>query len=356
MKKPIAIAILSILLLAVSCSQSKEDAAVVSPPVVYASLQEMLPFKFGESVNPNRLRNNTVYSGIAAKECNSITPENAMKFNSLHPAENSYTWTDADYIVNFAQTNGAKRIHGHTLVWFQALPDWVKNNTGDAQVFENIMKTHIQTVVAHFKGKVTSWDVVNEAFNDDGSLRDNIWKQKLGDDYIARAFQYAYEADPNALLFYNDYGQEYAPAKRTAIANMVANLKSRGIRIDGIGLQFHLILSQSETNISNAINWAASTGLLVHISELDISLNKDKAQNFSPTQDLLEQQAAKYGYVVKTYNTAVPKAQKFGITTWNVGDADSWIPSYQGAPDAPLPFDVNYNRKPAYYAIIDAVK
>jgi len=217
------------------------------------------------------------------------------------------------------------------------------------------MKTHIQTVVSHFKGKVGSWDVVNEAFEDDGTLRKSIWWQKLGPDYIARCFQYAHEADPDALLFYNDYGQEYSPAKRTAIVNMVNDLKSRGIPIHGIGLQVHTRYNMSTANLAAAISSAAQTGLKVHIAELDIAVNpnNDPALVFTPA--LAAAQAQQYKFIVQTYH-GIPAAQQFGITTWNVSDADSWIPPTYKRPDWPLPFDSGYRRKPAYYAILEGAQ
>ena len=221
--------------------------------------------------------------------------------------------------------------------------------------WENLLKTHIQTVVSHFKGKVVSWDVVNEVFNDDGTIRNTIWVQKLGPDYIARCFQYANQADPDAILFYNDYGHEYSPSKRNAIISMINIFKSRGIPIHGIGMQFHITYTQTNANISAAITSAAATGLKVHISELDVRLNTSLSQTLTFTPGLATEQAAKYKYIIQTYK-AIPANQQFGITTWNVGDADSWIPSWQGAPDWPLPFDATYLRKPAYRAIVEGAK
>jgi endo-1,4-beta-xylanase len=220
--------------IAISCS--KKDAqqgggpVVVVPPVADTSMYKVMPFPVGAAVSINLMKNNTKYNGVVSKEYNSVTAENAMKFGALHPTENTYFWDDADYLVNYALANN-KRIHGHTLNWYTSLPAWVTNYVGDSAAWENLLKTHIQTVVTHFKGKVTSWDVVNEAFNDDGTLRNSIWVQHLGADYIARCFQYARQADPNAVLFYNDYGHEYSSAKRTAISNLISSLKSRGIPI-----------------------------------------------------------------------------------------------------------------------------
>lgn len=350
--------------LVIACSKQSLPVPVPSappviapvPPVVVAdtSLYKMVPFPVGASVNVTLMKNNTKYNGVVTKEYNSITAENAMKFGALHPSQNTFSWDDADYLVTYAQANN-KRVHGHTLNWYTSLPAWVTNFVGDSAAWENMMKTHIQTVVTHFKGKVASWDVVNEAFNDDGTLRNSIWVQHLGADYIARCFQYANQSDPSALLFYNDYGHEYSSAKRTAIFNMIADFKRRGIPIHGIGMQFHMTVGQTDGNIAAAISGAAATGLKVHISELDIRLNANKDANFPFTAALATQQSAKYEYVFKTFK-AIPAAQQYGITTWNVGDADSWIPAWQGAPDYPLPFDGNYLRKAAYRGIINGVK
>ena len=349
-------------LLIMACSKKNSPAngtppAVIVPPIVVAadtSLYKMVPFPMGAAVAINLVKNNAKYSGIVTKEFNSITAENAMKFSGLHPAENTFFWTDADYLVAYAQTNN-KRLHGHTLNWYQSMPTWVTNFSGDSTAWEKMLKTHIQTVVAHFKGKVAAWDVVNEYFNDNGTVRNSLWVQKLGEDYIARCFQYANQADPDVLLFYNDYGHEYSTAKRTAITNMIASFKTRGIPIHGIGLQFHLSVGQPDANISAAIASAAATGLQVHISELDIRLNANKAQTFPFTTTMASQQAAKYEHVVKAYKSILA-AQQYGITTWNVTDADSWIPNWQGAPDYPLPFDANYQRKEAYRGIVRGAK
>ena len=338
----------------VSASGRTISFAVPQFSTADTNLYQYMPFPMGASVGIARMKNNARYIEVVTKEFNSITAENAMKFRALHPAENTYQWTDADFLVDFAQKNG-KRLHGHTLNWYQYLPAWVNNFSGDSIAWENLLKGHIQTVVAHFKGKVASWDVVNEYFNDDGTIRPSVWVKNLGADYIARCFQYAHEADPDAILFYNDYGHEYSSAKRTAIGKLINSFKERNIPIHGIGMQFHMTYTQSDANISAAIDFAAATGLKVHISELDVRVNNNKVQGLTFTDAMAAQQADRYKQVVKIYN-AIPKSQQFGITTWNVGDADSWVPSWQGAPDYPLPFDANYLRKPAYKAIIEGAK
>jgi len=338
----------------ISCSSKKDLIPDPVPVVETKGLKEVSPFPFGASVSINLLKTRVPYENVIRKEYNSVTAENAMKIGGLHPSENTFYWTDADYLVTFAIGLGI-RVHGHTLIWHSSLPSWVTNFQGDAVAWENMFKTHIQTIVTHFKGNVTSWDVVNEAFNDDGTLRSTIWSQHLGNDYVARAFQYAHEADPNALLFYNEYGHEYSSAKRTAVNNMAADFKTRGIPIDGLGLQMHTNQNQTDANLITAINTAAQTGLKIHISELDISLNQANNQSLVLTDAHLTLQAAKYKVIVKAF-AALPTAQRYGITTWNVGDADSWLRSFYNRPDWPLPFDDNYNRKPAYQGILDGLK
>lgn len=344
--------LLVLVVLALNCKKTID----VLPPIP-PSLKD-LPFPFGAAISTPLLKSDTAYQNTIIREFKSISTENAMKAKVIHPLENVYSWTDADEILAFAQKNGL-RVHGHTLNWYGDQPDWITNFQGNQAAWEQMMKSHIQTIVGHYKGKVKSWDVVNEAFEDDGTLRNTIWLQKLGPDYIARAFQYAHEADPDAKLFYNDYGQEfgyeYKGLKRTAIIAMANDFIKRGIPIHGLGLQMHTKYTQSDVDISLAITTAAATGLLVHISELDVALNPNFDYTLVYSQSLAEMQASKYKAIVKIYN-GIPKAQQYGITTWNVGDKDSWLPPHYGRPDWPLPFDTNYKPKLAYQGILDAVK
>ena len=173
--------LLTTILFITSCGDNDERvvAPVMPPVVVIESLYKEVPFPVGAAVSVSLMKNNSKYSGVVSTEYNSMTAENAMKFKALQPSENTFSWTDADYLVSYAQANN-KRIHGHTLNWYNSLPEWVTNFEGDTDAWENLLKNHIQTVVTHFKGKVASWDVVNEAFNDDGTIRNSIWVQKLG--------------------------------------------------------------------------------------------------------------------------------------------------------------------------------
>lgn len=321
---------------------------------VDTSFRNLSPFPFGAAVNINLLKNRPAYRATVIREFNSVTPENAMKTRFIHPQENTYDWADADYLVDFAQEHGM-RVHGHTLIWHQNNPAWITNYVGDSTAWETLFKNHIQTIVTRYKGKVGSWDVVNEAITNDGpGLRESIWLTKLGPGYIARAFEYAHEADPDALLFYNDYGSEWGPTKRNAILNLVAELRAQGAPIQGIGMQMHTRVNREDALHSTAITTAAQTGLWVHVAELDIAVNPNNDPNLTFTPALAAQQAQRYKNIATTMR-AVADTSRFGITTWNVSDADTWITGQYNRPDWPLPFDNNYQRKPAYHAIIEAI-
>lgn len=337
----------------------------VSPaPASIATLQSTAPFPVGAAIDPGLLKSNYGYLAIVMDEYNSITTENVLKFNTVEPQQNQFDFADGDYIVAFA-SQYKKRVHAHNFIWHQALPDWVINFSGDSLAWEAVFKTHIETEAAHFKGKVSSWDVVNEAIrDDDGTLRNedvnpgdgSIWRRHLGPDYIARAFQYAHEADPGALLFYNDYGQEWNGIKLNAIITLVTGLKNRGIPIDGIGMQMHIDMNADNGNITAALQKLVATGLKIHISELDISVNPGNDPNIVYSSSLQITQAAKFQFIAESYRAVVPAAQQYGITTWDVSDADSWIPYFYNRKDWPLPFDSAYKKKAAYYGYLKGLK
>jgi endo-1,4-beta-xylanase len=317
-------------------------------------LKKFLRFPIGAAVKVQLLRDNAAYRNLVINNFNSITAENAMKFNSLHPAPTVFTWKDADYIVDFAIQNNI-RVHGHTLLWTKYTPKWVTNFNGSRSEWQDLLKYHIQTIVSHFKGKVHSWDVMNEAFDDKGNLIPCIWLEKLGPEYIELAFRYAHECDPTALLFYNDYGQEFAGRKLQAIMAMVQDFKRRGVPISGLGLQMHTVLRMSTEQLAKAIQSAASTGLKVHISELEISVRYQKPESFLLDSVLESQQAQKYIGVFQAY-MRIPRVQQFGITTWNVSDADSFRNSKIRNHDFPLLFDMNFKPKAAYRALVNEMR
>ncbi len=318
------------------------------------SLKQALPFPIGAALKINLLKNNSTYRNVVAREFNSVTAENAMKFHAVHPAKDLFKWDDADYLVKFAKKNNM-RIHAQTLIWPKSTPRWVTEFQGDKEAWKKLFKTHIQTVVLHFKGQVAAWDVVNEAFDDDGALKKTIWLTKLGPEYIAMAFQYAHEADPGALLFYNDYGHEYGGKKLKAIINMANNFNRRGIPIHGLGMQMHVPLRINVSSVRRNLLLAAATGLAIHISELDIRVRYKKPNEFKLDASLADAQGDKYKAIANAY-LALPKKQRYGITLWGVGDRDSYWNSKSKSKmhDYPMLFDHLYKPKPAYYGIIDA--
>ncbi|WP_179830226.1 endo-1,4-beta-xylanase [Spirosoma fluviale] len=318
-----------------------------------STLKSVAPFPIGAAINPRLLSSIPLYKETLQREYNSVSSENCFKMNQIQPKAGGFYWKDTDALVNFAKESNM-RVHGHTLIYYKSLPEWVTSFQGDSLAWENLMKTHIQTVVGRYKGVVTSWDVVNEAFEDDGTLRRSVWYEKLGADYIARCFQYAHQADPRALLFYNE-NVVGKPKKLTAVLALVNNLKKRGIAIHGIGVQMHININTSEEALTTDVRQFVNTGLLVHISELDIRMNPTYSTNFTLTNALQTRHALKYKNVAKLYRSVVPKSQQFGITNWNVGDADSWLRKTSPCEDYPLLFSDNYSRKPAYYGFIQGL-
>ncbi|WP_294606602.1 endo-1,4-beta-xylanase [uncultured Bacteroides sp.] len=318
-------------------------------------LKDISQFPFGMAVKPQSIYTNAQYRNIIKLECNRITPENSLKMKPIYKEKGVYNWNEADSIIDFAIKNKLD-IHGHVLIWSKSVPEWMKEYQTDREGWKNIMKEYIYKVVGRWKGKIKSWDVVNEAFNDNGEIiTTDFWYQKIGPDFIDLAFQYAHNADPNALLFYNDYGHEYSSKRRSGINNMIFDMLERGVPIHGIGLQTHTSLNRKSGELKNAIETAAKTGLKVHISELDVSMNNTiRNPNMIFTDSLQIQQMKKYQEITLAMKN-IPAKQQFGITTWGVYDADSWLLS-QWSPEWPLLFDSLYSKKKAYYGIIEVLK
>jgi endo-1,4-beta-xylanase len=231
-------------------------------------------FLIGAAVNLDTL---VSQQKLIKKHFNSITAENDMKFEHLQPEEGQFHFGIADKIVSFAKENGMK-VRGHTLVWHNQTPNWMFiNKDGSAVNRETLlerMKTHITTVIERYKGEIYCWDVVNEVIEDNGSnlLRESKWTEIIGDDFIEKAFEYAHQANPEALLFYNDYNESH-PEKREKIYSFVKGLTEKGVPIHGIGLQAHWSLSgPSYENIKASIKKYASLGLTIHLTEMDVSV------------------------------------------------------------------------------------
>jgi len=346
-----------VLTILVSCTSDKSNSDTdivlppVIPPVVNITSLKQASIPFGVACSPSPLKTDALYRETIINHTSSLTAENCFKPARISLGRKQYFWDDCDYMVNFAIQNNL-RLHGHTLNWYSAsgVPTWVSNFVGTKEEWILIMKEYIQDVVGRYKGKIKSWDVVNEPFETTGVLRNSIWKQNIGDEYIDLAFQFAHEADPEAILFINEFGTEYSIPKRTALLNLSNRLVASNIPINGIGLQFHTSISRSETDIRTTILTMASTKLKIHISELDVEINPSNVKPFVITDALLLSQKRIYSYVTKVM-LEIPKNQQFGITTWGISDAVSWK---KNDPDFPLLFDLAYKPKPAYYGMIDS--
>ena len=320
------------------------------------TLKSVFDFPIGAAIVKERLEE-PLYDQTLRRDFSRLSSESNFKFKSLHPEENKYTFEKGDAIVAYAQKNNMV-VHGHTLIWSHdgTQPKWLLEYKGDKDDWDRLLKSHITTVLNHFRGKVQSWDVVNEAFADDGTLKNSIWYRKLGKDYILKAFKYAQEADPKVKLFYNDYGQEFGGKKMRAIMAMVDEAKQRGIRIDGMGFQLHTVLRITVSKIADNLALAASKGLLIHISEFDVSVRYQMPKLFVLSELVAIEQGIKVKAIVNAYLKSVPKKQQFGITTWGVSDYDSYFnKAYPNRDhDYPLLFDKNYKAKRAYRGFIEA--
>ena len=306
---------------------------------------------------------------LILRQFNSVTPENAMKMGPIHPQEGRYYWKDADAIVDFATTHGM-RIRGHNLCWHEQTPAWLfKDSTGNAvtkEVLLKRLKDHITTVVSRYKGRIYAWDVVNEAVadgdSDDSSkiLRNSPWYRICGDEFIAKAFEYAHAADPQAQLFYNDYNTE-RPQKRERVYRLLKKLVAAGVPITGVGLQAHWsIYEPSVPELRAAIDRFSGLGLKVQITELDISVypwekaRRARRPNESDayTPELQDRQARQYKDVFSVFRGY--KGVINGVTFWNVSDKNTWLDNYPvpGRKNYPLLFDTAGQPKKAFWEVV----
>ncbi len=288
---------------------------------------------------------NPLYAQTLDQNFTSVTPENEMKWDTTEPEEGVFNFAPADAIVNYALAHGMS-VRGHNLVWYEQLPGWLTSGTWTKDQLEAILKQHIQTEVEHFAGRVHEWDVVNEPFNNDGTLRQNIWLQVIGPDYIPLALEWAHEADPSAKLFINDYDIDWPGPKEEAMVALVKQLQSQGVPIDGIGLEEHLSLtwSPSPSQLATAMQDFASLGLEVEVTEADV----DTTGYDGTLSQAQAAQAAVFSELAQACR-AQPACVRF--TVWGVSDAVSWL----GTPAAGLPFDADYQPKPAWEAILQGL-
>jgi len=279
-------------------------------------------------------------------------------------------WTQ--YTFNFAPNENAVSIKFHFpnagTFLIDDLTVFLLSSSIDPVLVKDALKSWITAAATRYKGKVTGWDVANEVVVDGtGQLRTSTtssqtgsdifyWADYLGRSYIDSAFKWANAADPAAKLFINDYNLESDNRKLDSVIKIINDLKAAGMPIHGVGLQMHISINTSNTGIDNAFQKLAATGLLIHVSEMDVRVNPGNLSPFTATPALLDQQAAKYKYVAESYFRNIPAAQRYGITVWGLTDADSWIVTTLGKPDAPLLFDASYNKKVAFTEFIKGLQ
>lgn len=332
-------------------------------------------FLIGAALNPGQFTEaNPLEAALVKQQFSSITPENCLKWESVHPAPGQYDFSLPDRYVEFGVKNHMFVI-GHTLVWHNQAPDWVfqddqgKPLTRDALLAR--MHDHITTVVGRYRGRIKGWDVVNEAVDEDGTMRESKWRKIIGPDFILKAYQYAHEADPAAELYYNEYSLENAH-KRAGAVRLIKELQAQGVRITAIGLQGHYNLDwPTQDQLSETITTFTQLGIKVNITELDINVLPSASQNVTADVSLKYQAAAK----LNPYTNGLPAtvqqalaaryATLFGVfmqhrqsmervTFWGVTDGNSWLNDWPipGRTNYPLLFDRAGQPKPAFTAVI----
>ena len=313
-------------------------------------------FMIGVAVNQRNVTN-PQQKALIAREFNSLTCENDMKPEPTEPREGEFNWDNADRIANFCRENGIK-LRGHCLMWHSQIGRWMLGDNPTKEKFYERMRNHIHAVVSRYKDVVYCWDVVNEAMTDDRNATDPYRQSAMyklcGDEFIAKAFQFAREADPKALLFYNDYN-ECDPVKSHRIYDMVKKMKEAGVPIDGIGMQGHYnIYGPSEKEIDDALNLYKTIVKHIHVTELDIRVNEEMggglqfSREGATVSDSIKQHLAdQYARVFRQFRKHSDVIDC--VTFWNLSDRDSWL----GARNYPLPFDSEYKPKLAYEYIHD---
>jgi endo-1,4-beta-xylanase len=340
-------------------------------------LQEVFrdAFRIGAALNPAQFgETDAIGVTIITRHFNTITPENVLKWENVHPRLGVYDFSAPDRYVEFGERHGMF-IVGHTLVWHSQVPRWVFEDSAGHTVrrdtLEARMRDHIMTVVGRYRGRIKGWDVVNEALNDDGKLRQTPWLDIMGEDYIAKAFQFAHEADPNAELYYNDYSLENS-AKRAGAAALIRRLKAQGIPVTAIGSQEHNRLDwPTPEAVDSTITELAATGVRVNVTELDIDVLPRATANLgadiamraaarddpdpyaaglpdSAQQRLARRYAALFGVYVR-HRDVIDR-----VTFWGVRDGDSWLNNWpiRGRTNYPLLFDRAGHPKPAFDSVV----
>jgi endo-1,4-beta-xylanase len=298
--------------------------------------------RIGTAVDTSALATDSTYRETVAREFSSITAENVMKWQLTEPERGKHDWVAADGLVDFARSH-KQLVRGHTLVWHSQLPAWVTEGSFTPEELREILRRHVTEEVRHFKGRIWQWDVVNEAFNDDGTLRDSIWLRNLGPGYIADAFRWAHQADPGAKLYINDYNIEGVNAKSTALYELVKQLRREGVPVHGVGLQGHFAVQYGfPGDVAANLKRFDDLGMESAITEADVRMPMPA--------DTIKLQAQARGYSVLLGACLVTR-RCTDFTVWGFTDKYSWVPSTFEGEGAANVLDENYAVKPAFDAL-----
>jgi endo-1,4-beta-xylanase len=364
---------------AFACLVVATVAGAVADP---AALKDLMPrgILIGAAVNGRQVTGgDAVSADIVARQFSTVTPENNLKPGPIHPAADRYNFEPADQYVAFAREHGLAAI-GHCLVWHQQTAPWMFAGDGGAPAGREVLlarlRDHITTIVGRYKGRIHGWDVVNEAFDEDGTLRQSAWMKGLGEEFIAKAFEYAHAADPDVELYYNDYNL-WKPAKRAAVVKLVKSLRARGLRVDAIGEQAHWGIEEPSLAEIDATlaELTAGTGVKAMLTEFDVDvlprdpdmwgadLSKQttlrEKTNIYPNglppeqqQKLAKRYADIFSLVLK-HRAAVSR-----VTFWGVTDANTWLHNFpiRGRVNYPLLWDKQGQPKPAFDAVVEVLK
>jgi endo-1,4-beta-xylanase len=321
------------------------------PQSVDRPLRELarpLGLRVGTAVDMNAFANDATYRERIATEFNSVTAENVMKWSELEPVRGQYNFGPADQLVDFARRNG-QAVRGHVLVWHNQLPTWLTQGVAsgeiDATELRQLLRQHITRVVSHFRGRIYQWDVTNEVIDDNAQLRDTMWLQQLGPDYIADAFRWAHRADPRAELYLNDYNVEGVNAKSDAYFELAQQLLDEGVPVEGFGAQGHLGVQFGffpASNVAHNLQRFTDLGLETALTEVDVRML------MPPDTVKLQAQAQGYNTVLQGC-LLVESCTSF--TVWGYTDRYSWVPGFFDGEGAANLLDENFDPKPAYQAV-----
>jgi endo-1,4-beta-xylanase len=302
--------------------------------------------RIGTAVDMTALAADAPYRTAVAREFSTVTPENVMKWESVEPQQGVYNWGPADDLIDFARAHG-QTVRGHTLVWHSQNPSWLTEDAFSPTELRALLRRHIFAEVGHFKGRIWAWDVVNEAFNDDGTLRDTIWLRNLGPGYIADAFRWAHQADPNAKLFLNDYNNEGLNAKSDAYYALVKQLKAERVPVQGYGMQGHLAVQYGLPGdvLANARRFDA-LGLQTAFTEVDVRM---------PLPPDGTKVAAQSQGFTTLLTACLLTRHCVSYTLWGFTDKYSWVPGVFAGQGSATPMDENFTPKPAYHALHDTL-